>query len=212
LVNCARISASALASNLAGRAAARRAVPGVEAEPLARRRTRADEPADGRVEPLAPEAPPCAEESAFVAEGFLVAFLAGLFSGPGFVAVDRAREERALAFLALPFRDEEVFAALFLTEDFLAELFFAELFLAAVFFMEVFFADVFLADDLRGDAFLPVSFLPDAFVLELWRAEVFLELVFRAALGFVAAFRFLEVLGALDLRDGFFAGLMGAGR
>jgi hypothetical protein len=185
----------------------------VEAEPVARRRTRAD----GRVEPLAPEASPCAEEPAFVAEGSLVAFLAGLFSGPGFVADDRAREERALAFLALPFRGEDLFVALFLTEDFLAELFFAELFFAElfpaeVFFMEVFFAEVFLADDPRADAFLPVSFLADAFVLELWRAEVFLELVFRAALGFVAAFRFLEVLGALDLRDGFFAGLMGAGR
>ena len=36
--------------------------------------------------------------------------------------------------------------------------------------------------------------------------------VLRAALGLVAAFRFLEVLGALDLRVGFFAGLMGAGR
>jgi hypothetical protein len=142
----------------------------------------------------------------------LVAFLAGLFSGPGFVAVDRAREERALAFLALPFRGEDLFPALFLTEDFWVEVFFTELFPAEVFFMEVFFAEDFLADDPRADAFLPVSFLADVFVLELWRAEVLLELVFRAALGFVAAFRLLEVPGALDLRDGFFAGLMGAGR
>lgn len=93
-----------------------------------------------------------------------------------------------------------------MTADLLAEGFFAALFLA-----EVFFADDFLADDRRGDAFLPLAFFADA-CAELLRAEVFLELVFRVALGFVAAFRFLEVLGALDLRVGFFAGLMGAGR
>jgi hypothetical protein len=149
----------------------------------------------------APEALPI--PAALAAEAFLVACLDEVFSA-GFCAAARARAERAPAFLVLPFRGEVLFAALFLTEALLAELLRAAPFLTDCFFAEVFFAAAFLAGVLGPDVF----FLDAAFVADFLRAE----LVFRAPLGFAAAFRFLEVLGALDLRVGFFAGLMGAGR
>lgn len=151
----------------------------------------------------APEALPIPAAPALAAEVFLVACLDEVFSA-GFCAAERARAERAPAFLALPFRGEVLFAALFLTEAFLVELLRAALFLTDAFFADVFFAAAFLADVLGADVFC----LGVAFVADFLRAE----LVFRAPLGFAAVFRFLEVLGALDLRVGFFAGLMGAGR
>lgn len=169
------------------------------AGPVARRRTRADE----RVGVRAPEALPVPAAPALAAEVFLVAFLAEVFSA-GFCAAERPRAERAPAFLALPFRGGVLFAALFLTDAFLAELLRAALFLTGVFFADVFFAAAFLADVLRADVFL----FDAAVVADFLRAE----LVFRAPLGFAVTFFFLEVLGALDLRVGFFAGLMGAGR
>jgi hypothetical protein len=79
-----------------------------------------------------------------------------------------------------------------LADDFFADVFRAGLFFAAVFLADDFFADIFRAG--------------------LWRPEVLLELDFRVPLDLVEDFRFREGREALDLRVGFLAGLMGAGR
>ena len=155
-------------------------------------RRRVDEASDRRAEALVPEAPvrelAAVAADLFVAEGFLVAFFPGLFSAAFFWEVGRGRE---LAFLAL-LRDEDRFAALLLVGDFFPALLDEELFFAAVFLADDFFADVFGAG--------------------LLRPEVLLELDFRVPLDLVEDFRFREGRGALDLRVGFLAGLMGAGR
>ena len=184
---------------MAGRVRARRAPPGgAEEAPVPRRRV--DE---APVRELAAVA-----ADLFVAEGFLVAFFPGLFSAAFFWEVGRGRE---LAFLAL-LRDEDRFAALLLVGDFFPALLDEELFFAAVFLADDFFADDFRAELFFAAVFLADDFFADVFGAGLLRPEVLLELDFRVPLDLVEDFRFREGRGALDLRVGFLAGLMGAGR